>query len=124
MHMQSRFTAVVTLVVFQEKFWIQGGSTSQGLPYDFSSIMHFRHNAFLRNGYESTVLPRNRTIPKTFLGSSATATDLDFLHINLLYCGGTEVKSLHCCAFGGIDYRYFLRLTCMYRILALSIRML
>ena len=51
--------------------------------------MHFRHNAFSRNQSKSTVVARNRTIHKTILGSSATATDLDFLHLNLLYCEGT-----------------------------------
>ena len=76
------------LVGFGEKFRIQSKLTSQGLPYDFSSIMHFRHNAFSRTGFKSTVVPRNRTIPKSVLGSSVTATYLDFLHVNLLYCGG------------------------------------
>ena len=80
-----------TLVGFGEKFSIQNKSTSQGLPYDFSSIMHFRHDAYSRAQFESTVVPHNRTIRKTILGSSDTATDLDFLHLNLLYCGGTDV---------------------------------
>ena len=79
-----------TLVGFGGKFFIRNKSTSQGLPYDFSSIMHFRHDAFSRALNESTVVTRNHTIPKTILGGSTDATDLDFLHINLLYCGGTD----------------------------------
>ena len=63
-------------------------STSQGLPYDFSSIMHCQHNTFSRELFKSAVVPRNPKIPKTDLGSSDRATPLDFLHINLLYCGG------------------------------------
>ena len=89
---QVRFIAVVRFVGYGEKFEIQSRSTPQGFPYDFSSIMHFRHNAFSRNQNDSTVVPHNRTIPITVLGSSAAATDLDFLHINLLYCGGKDAK--------------------------------
>ena len=84
--------AVVTFVGYGEKFEIQSRSTPQGLPYDFNSIMHFRHNAFSSNSNNSTVVPHNRTIPLTVLGSSAAATNLDFLHINLLYCGGKDAK--------------------------------
>ena len=92
--MQICFSAVLT--GFGEKFRTQNMSTSQGLPYDFSSIMHFRHNAFSRDSSKSTLIPHNATIPKITLGSSATATDLDFLHLNILYCGGMEPKLLLC----------------------------
>ena len=90
------YTVAVTLAGFREKFWIQNRSTSQGLPYDFSSIMHFQHNAFSRGHNKSTVVPHNSTISKTILGSSNEGTNMDFLHINLLYCGGEEAKWLHC----------------------------
>ena len=68
-------------------FDLEFASTTQRLPYDLSSIMHFQHNAF---GYphQSTLEPVNHTIPKKQLGISVTGTDLDFLHINLLYCEG------------------------------------
>ena len=104
--------AVATHEGFQEKFSMQSRSTSQGLPYDFSSIMHFQHTAFSSNPNLSTVIPHNHTIPKIILGSSATATDLDFLHLNLLYCGGKDAILLHCCTFGGIYSRilYFMTL--------------
>ena len=78
-----------------EKFGIQRKSTSQGIPYDFSSIMHVRHDAFSRSRYQSTVLPRNRATSETILGTSTTATDLDFLHLNLLYCGGTNAELMY-----------------------------
>ena len=86
-------------------------SASQGVPYDFSSIMHVRHNAFSCDYHKSTIIPRNRTIPNTILGSSATATDLDYLHLNLLYCGGTDAKFMYVylCAFGGY-FVQFLRI--------------
>ena len=89
--------AFIPLAGFVENFLIQNSSTSQGLPYDFSSIMHFRPNAFSVDYHKSTIVPHNHTIPTAILGSSATATDLDFLHLNLLYCGGTEAKSLRTC---------------------------
>ena len=74
---------------------IQSRSTSQELPYDFRSIMHFRHNAFSRVPCTSTLVPRSRRIPKTILGSWTTPTDLDFLHLNLLYCGGTDADLIY-----------------------------
>ena len=91
----------VAFVGYDEVFQIESRSTSQGLPYDYGSIMHFRHNAFSRDQIESTVVPHSRTISKTILGSSATATDLDFLHLNLLYCGGTDARVVYCCAICG-----------------------
>ena len=89
--------AAIALAGFEENFWIGNSTTSQGLPYDFSSIMHFRHNAFSCDNHKSTVVPHSPRIPKTFLGNSATATDLDFLHLNILYCRGTctDVTFLH-----------------------------
>ena len=74
-------------------FAVEVGASSQQVPYDYSSVMHFRHNAFSREiRHKSTVLPRNQAIPKSELGSSYTGTNLDFLHINLLYCGGMAAK--------------------------------
>ena len=98
----------VKLVGFAENFWIQSKSTSQGVSYDIRSIMHFRHNAFSRSLDRSTVVPRNHTIPITMLGSSVIATELGFIHLNLLYCGGTDAKIMRCFAFG--TYMYLVQL--------------
>ena len=68
-------------------FDVEFFSTTQKLPYDFSSIMHFKHNAFAYPR-QSTLEPLNHTIPKKKLGNSVTGTNFDFLHINLLYCKG------------------------------------
>ena len=76
-------------------FETENRSSSQGLPYDFSSIMHFLHNAFSRNPHKSTIVPHSGAIPKTLLGYSAKGSDLDFLHLNILYCGGMDVKLLY-----------------------------
>ena len=106
------YLIVVKNVGFGDRFWIQNRSTSQGLPYDFSSIMHVRHNAFQNDRFKSTIVPRNRATLKTELGSSATATDLDFLHINLLYCGGMDAKfsALHVVPMISHIYGYCQRL--------------
>ena len=66
----------------------QSNSTSQGLPYDLDSIMHFPHNAFSLNHHLSTIIPQKTGILRSKVGKSDSATHLDFLHINLLYCGG------------------------------------
>ena len=97
--------AVIALAGFEEKFRIENRTTSQGLPYDFSSIMHFRHNAFSRDN-KSTVFPRSHTIPKTFLGMSATGTDLDFLHLNILYCGGTCTDTMFIHSYVDISCKF------------------
>ena len=83
-------------VGFEENFDVEVGATSQGVPYDYSSIMHLRHHAFSRElRYKSTMLPCNETIDKSELGSSHTPTELDYLHINLLYCGGMAALITH-----------------------------
>ena len=87
--------SVITNVGFRDKFLIQSRSTSQGLPYDYSSIMHYRHNTFSRTRFGSTMIPGNRTIPKATLGNTVKPTELDFLHLNLLYCEGKESKFVH-----------------------------
>ena len=75
------------IVGFEGKFDIQANSTSQGLPYDFQSIMHFHYNAHSHN-QKSTIIPKVSTMPRTELASSERGTYLDFLHVNFLYCRG------------------------------------
>ena len=104
---QSSFihVAVIALAGFEKKFRIENRTTSQGLPYDFSSIMHFRHNAFSRDN-KSTILARSHTISETCLGRSATGTDLDFLHLNILYCGGTCTDTTFIHSYVGISRKF------------------
>ena len=75
---------------FEVMFDVEFASTSQGLPYDFSSVMHFQHNAFALP-HKSTLKPLSLRTPNEELGSSITGTEFDFLHINLLYCQGNAV---------------------------------
>ena len=80
----------IRLLGFDGMFDVEFTSTNQGLPYDFSSIMHFQHNAFAYPN-QSTLEPLSGEIPKEELGRSVTGTEFDFLHINLLYCQGNVV---------------------------------
>ena len=73
-------------------FIIQDNSTTQSLPYDFESVMHFPYNLFSYKESAPTIVPKSQDIPLISLGKSNTGTDLDFLHVNLLYCGGTCVQ--------------------------------
>ena len=59
--------------------------------------MHIRHNAFSSHHARSTVIPQNLTIPINKLGCSTTGTELDVLHINLLYCTGMLFESHDLC---------------------------
>lgn len=72
-------------------FALELNATSQGLPYDFESVMHFRHDASSHNNYNSTILAKVQNTSSETLGSSNMGTDLDFLHIRLLYCGGKRI---------------------------------
>lgn len=59
--------------------------TTQGVPYDLESIMHYGAHAFSRNG-NPTIIPRNNT-PLGILGQRKGFSKLDFEHLNVLYCG-------------------------------------
>ena len=54
--------------------------------------MHFPHNCFSYKENVPTIIPKSENIPLIALGKSNTGTDLDFLHVNLLYCRGTYVQ--------------------------------
>lgn len=64
---------------------------SQGLPYDFESVMHYTSKASSKNG-RSTLLPKDSNIPPQLLGNAQVPTTYDYLHINLLYCGGISQR--------------------------------
>ena len=60
--------------------------SSQGVPYEYSSLMHYKADAYSSNGHY-TILPLTN-VPITVLGESDLPTKFDYLHINLLYCKG------------------------------------
>ena len=65
-------------------------STPQNLPYDYESIMHFRPYSYSTN-HKPTLQPYRNSIPESRLGISDTPTQLDYLHINLLYGQGKSI---------------------------------
>ena len=59
----------------------------QGLPYNGRSIMNLNSDIFLvrKNSEESS----NLTLLSNAESDKDIVPSLDYLHINLLYCGGT-----------------------------------
>lgn len=90
---------VITLfVVFSEYtdyFRIQSiNSSTQGLPYQYQSLMHFSLDEYSKYYYKFTITP----IPIPFSTGSLYPTNLDYLHIKLLYCEGISMCVLCMCA--------------------------
>lgn len=68
-------------------------SSTQGLPYDYASIMHYHAYVFSSPSHPSLIIvPVNISIQSMVLGSSPVPTEYDYLHINFKYCGGKN----HC----------------------------
>ena len=69
-------------------FVIDQTSTSQNVPYDYKSIMHFAAYTGTSQAYP-TIFPNfNSDLTILDLGNSNLPTEYDYLHINLLYCEG------------------------------------
>ena len=60
--------------------------TTQGVPYDLGSIMHYGAFDFSRNG-QPTIVPVDSTVPLSALGQRDGFSNSDLDHVNLLYCG-------------------------------------
>lgn len=70
-------------------FNIWADTTTQGLPYDYRSIMH--PDALRYSGDDQlTIVPSTTNIPMQIMGTGigGLPTPLDFMHINLFYCEG------------------------------------
>ena len=91
----SHFVSFTSLGMYEMNFEVQDKSTAQGLPYDFESVMHFRYNEMSVSCEKLTLLPQNSSLHSIRLGISVTGTKLDFLHINILYCGGKFFNLLY-----------------------------
>lgn len=61
--------------------------TTQSVPYDHRSIMHFLSDQYSVNS-EPTIVPRRPNILLNEVGASPSPTAYDYLHITLLYCEG------------------------------------
>ena len=63
-------------------------AVSQGLPYDVNSLMHFRPDAYAKYSGLITITPKRRDVSWK---DTVLPTSYDYLHINLLYCGGKTI---------------------------------
>ena len=70
-------------------------ATTQGIEYDFTSLMHYDAYAFTRNGHP-TIEPLDSSISLNSLGQREGLSTRDLQHINTLYCGGCEQHPYHC----------------------------
>ena len=70
--------------------------TTQGVPYDYYSIMHYTCYTGSKNQLP-TMLPQVAGITDQ-VGMGELPSEYDYLHINLLYCGGERrLKFLNYC---------------------------
>ena len=70
-----------------------GSATTQGIPYDYDSIMHYNAYAFSRDSSQPTIEPKSQNISLNRLGQRRGFSQLDLHHVNVLYCGGTRVRN-------------------------------
>ena len=70
-------------------------ATTQGVTYDYESIMHYSSTAFSRNG-RPTILPLTSSVSPSQLGNRRGFTSRDLQHVNTLYrCQGTGEGEAH-----------------------------
>ena len=62
-------------------------STTNDVPYDYDSIMHYDAYAFSRND-RPTIEPLDDSISLDRLGQRTQLSELDLDHIKELYCQG------------------------------------
>lgn len=63
-------------------------TTSQGIPYDYNSVMHFDVLQDSLDGISYTILPLFLYIHPDIIGQANSPTYYDYLHLKILYCGG------------------------------------
>ena len=65
-------------------------ATTQGIQYDFRSLMHYDAYAFTSNGQPTIEPLDSANIPLDSLGQREGLSSGDLLHINTLYCEGCK----------------------------------
>lgn len=68
--------------------------TTQGVPYDYDSIMHYGAYAFSRNS-RPTITPLVKDFPLRRLGQRERLSTRDVEHIHTLYCKSGELCMLN-----------------------------
>ena len=66
---------------------------TQGVQYDYRSIMHYSGYAFSRNG-RPTIEPKDRSVKSSSLGQRVGFSSRDIQHVLALYCTGMEITKL------------------------------
>ena len=68
--------------------------TTQGVAYDYGSVMHYGAYDFSRNG-QPTIVPQDSNIPLSGLGQRKGFSPSDITHVNVLYCGGKFISTMY-----------------------------
>ena len=92
-----RFIVNVIHTVYSDEpladFILSHRHSSQGIPYDYLSIMHYSAFDKSKNG-RMTIKPVNSSVSPDVLGSAPSPTPYDYLHIKLTYCEGKTVTCM------------------------------
>ena len=89
------YVLIVSLSGLESQFDITRLSyvTTQGIPYDFKSVMHYGAYAFsIDRRRLPTIEPLDSNIPLSELGQREGFSPSDIVHVNTLYCGGGTRK--------------------------------
>lgn len=70
--------------------------SSQHLPYNYQSAMHFNAYRYSSNG-KPTIVAKDSSIHLQDLGSAISPNALDLVHLRLLYCGGISIHACTMC---------------------------
>ena len=78
--------AVIAFTGFEQQFHIvKENASTQGIQYDYESVMQFHGTAFTKNNHR-TIVRLNYVGDWRFPIQFPTLLDLH--HLNILYCGG------------------------------------
>ena len=75
---------------YKHNFHTRPYSDTQGVPYDFDSLMHYRATAFAKPG-KLTIIPKDPNIDLASLGQHSHLSTWDMLQINIRYCPGCSL---------------------------------
>ncbi|XP_055357540.1 astacin-like metalloendopeptidase, partial [Paramacrobiotus metropolitanus] len=75
----------------KEQFAKHEDGNTYGLPYDYESVMHYKHNAFAKDSGIPTILPTNK---KSRIGQNKDQSPLDVVRIHRRFrCAIADPKS-------------------------------
>ena len=62
--------------------------STQGIPYDLGSVMHYNAYGFAVDRRIPTIRPIDSTVPLSALGQRSGFSNRDIAHVHNQYCGG------------------------------------